>query len=337
MPLQSDPSGPANHGQCLRAISLGAAAALVLSAGGALTLPFISHYLLWYGSEFYGQFAAIEPWWLVASAAFACVLLVMFRRAAATEDHEWPAWLRDRSRAGVALIAVAVFLIATAGTYLIFHGFYFADDEYSAWFQAVIFAHGKTSATLAPGWCQWIQAMTPTSIAMSGCSWKLSFLPIHSFIRSVFIALHIDHLAGPTIAAASVLLVAAIARKIWPAQPHRALIAAAIFGASTQLLFMSMTMYAMPTHLLFSLAWLWLLVEDTTWSVALLPWLGVAALGVHSPYPHGMWVMGFLLRYPLERRWGATACAAEDDSARGDRRPVCRDDLDAVGRGLAGR
>ncbi|HTR76942.1 MAG TPA: hypothetical protein VMH39_02490, partial [Gemmatimonadaceae bacterium] len=201
--------------------------------------------------------------------------------------------------------ALSAFLVAAVGTSLVFHRFFLADDEFAAWFQAVIFAHGSRSATVAPEWCRWIGALAPTSIAVDpgACTWRLSFLPIHSVVRAAFIRLDIDQLGGPATAAASIGLVVLVARKAWPDQPARAWIAAAVLGASTQVLFTSMTMFAMPTHLLFSLIWLWLYLEDRAWSIAVLPWVGFLALGVHSPTPHALFVPPFLLRYVWNRRF----------------------------------
>jgi hypothetical protein len=66
---------------------------------------------------------------------------------------------------------------------------------------------------------------------------------------------------------------------------------------------MSMTAYAMPAHLLASTLWLYLYVRPERWAVALVPWVGVLALGVHSPYPHLLFVAPLVLAYLAERRF----------------------------------
>jgi hypothetical protein len=70
---------------------------------------------------------------------------------------------------------------------------------------------------------------------------------------------------------------------------------------------MSMTMYSMPTHLLFTLLWLWLYVDDRRWANILLPWVGVMAIGVHSPFPHLLFIPPFLFRYLRNRRFAFLA------------------------------
>jgi hypothetical protein len=78
-------------------------------------------------------------------------------------------------------------------------------------------------------------------------------------------------------------------------------------ATSTQVLIMSMTMYSMPTHLLFTLCWLWLYVDDRRWANIMLPWVGVLAIGVHSPFPHLLFIPPFLFRYLRNRRFAFLA------------------------------
>ncbi|MEO6877430.1 MAG: hypothetical protein ABI205_03045, partial [Gemmatimonadaceae bacterium] len=172
-------------------------------------------------------------------------------------------------------------------------------------------ARGKWSAVVAPEWCRWIPHITPTTIARpQPCTWHFGYLPIHSMVRALFIAAHVDRFAGPVLAALTVLLVGATARRLWPTKPYRMWIAMAVLATSTQFLVMSMTMYSMPTHLLFASIWLWLYVDDRRWSIILLPVIGVLAMGVHSPIPHGLLIPLFWLRYVRQRRFGTAAYVA---------------------------
>lgn len=240
---------------------------------------------------------------------FALATLILASRSPrpdAEQSPDWPYrwWI-------VALAAAFALIVAVIGTDVVFHRFLLADDEYSAWFQAVIFAHGKTSAHVAAPWCTWINALTPSSIvAAPDCSWRLSYLPIHSLIKAAFIWLGADRFSGPVLAAVEVLLVASLARKLWPDKPYRAYVAALSLALSTQVLFMSMTMYSMPTHLLFALVWLWLYVDDRRVSLMVLPWVGALALGVHSPFPHLLLVPPFILRYVWQKRWAMVGYVA---------------------------
>ncbi|MDB4876524.1 MAG: hypothetical protein JWM41_2970 [Gemmatimonadetes bacterium] len=284
-----------------RAVRLAAVCVLGVVAAGLIAIPRISMRDYIGFSLFFEQFVRIEPAPLCLVAGFAVVVLLCTRQLGSVDvelsQPRYRPWV-------IALGSLLVAAVVWGGITLVFHRFLLADDEYSAWFQAVIYSRGHASAVVAPEWCRWIAALTPTSIsATPGCTWRLSYLPIHSLYNAGFIALGLDRLGGPVAAGLSVWLVASIARKVWPSRPLRAYLAALFTATSTQVLFMSMTMFSMSTHLLFSLAWLWLYVDERKWSNALLPWVGVAALGVHSPFPHALLIPPFLLRYLRNRRY----------------------------------
>ncbi|HVX37980.1 MAG TPA: hypothetical protein VHB25_00305 [Gemmatimonadaceae bacterium] len=205
----------------------------------------------------------------------------------------------------VAVGGALVTVLALLGIRFVFHGYLFADDEFSAWFQAEIFARGKLTGGVPTAWCPYTPALTPTSIYSSAprCSWWLSYLPLHSLMQAPFIRLGVGRLGVPLLSGLSVWLVASIARKAWPDKPMRPYGAALFMVTSTQILFMSMSMFSMPTHLFFSLLWLWLYVDDRLWSNVVMPFVGVLAVGVHSPFPHLLLIPPFVLRYLWNRRF----------------------------------
>ncbi|HEY4216027.1 MAG TPA: hypothetical protein VGM67_02755 [Gemmatimonadaceae bacterium] len=277
-----------------------------------MAVPIVARDDLGQISLFYEQFAHIEPVALVLVALFAVAAFASTfgipalssdadRRLSETGDAS-----RARSRLVLWTAVAFAFVVVLVGFFVVFEHFYLIDDEYSAWFQAVIFAAGKLHGAVPAEWCGWIGALTPTSVTPhpSSCTWELSFLPLHSLYRSLFLIVHADWLAGPVTAALTIALVASTARKLWPNRPERAWIAVVVLATSMQFLFMSMTMYSMPTHLLCSALWLWLYVDNRRWSIAALPFVGFIALGVHSPIPHGLWIAAFLLRFVRDRRWG---------------------------------
>lgn len=302
-PDYSDPRA-SNDGDdsARRAVRLACVVVLAIVLAGLAALPVASGSDYTGYSLFYDQYARIELPPLLLAGGFVLALFVARRR----DDDGMLDTVDDRlferfpSTLWLALAAgVAVWL----GVRFVFHGYAFTDDEYSAYLESQIFAHGKTYATVPASWCPWVGSITPTSIVDANCTWRLGFLPLHSLFRAPFVALGIDQIGGAITAALSLLLVAAIARKQWPDRPQRAWLAALFFATSTQMLFMSMTFFSMPTHLLFSLAWLWLYVDDRPISLVLLPWVGALALGVHSPFPHGYFALFFLIRYLRDRRF----------------------------------
>lgn len=292
-----------------RSVRLACLAVLGVCGAGLLAIPRVSTIEFTAWSLFFEQYARIEFWPLTLVAVFAMVTLVTAARTHAGPGElaqlQYRPWL-------VATAAALVTLIALLGIRFVFHGYLFADDEYSAWFQAIVFAHGKVAGQIPRAWCSYAAALTPTSIYSSArtCSWWLSYLPLHSLVQAPFIKLGVGRFGVPLLAGLSVWLVASIARKLWPERPTRAYVAALFMVTSTQILFMSMTMFSMPTHLFFSLVWLWLYVDDRRWSNVLLPFVGLIAIGVHSPFPHLLLIPPFVVRYLWHRRFAMFAYVA---------------------------
>jgi hypothetical protein len=307
------PDGPRSSLQDIaaarRGVGLSSIVVLLLVVAATVAIRLIDRHWLSRNSLFYEQFATIEPAGLAILAAFAIAVLILLRRPPSVAEplETAPGWLSDTTRSRVAIV-LGVLIATAVGTHLVFHNYLFIDDEYSGWFQSVIYSRGHRTATVPAEWCRWIASLTPTTIAIvKPCTWQLSYLPIHALIRGVFLALRMDTFAEPVLAALSVILVVLIARRVWPDRPHRAVLSALFLAASTQFLVMSMTGFAMTAHLFFSLLWLWVYVRPERWALILLPWIGVLALGVHSPIPHVLFVAPFLFRFLIQRRFGALA------------------------------
>ena len=279
---------------------------LVLCIAGIVGMKAIARRELWRVSLFYDQFVAIEPPGIAILAIFAFAVLVLLTRPAADDDADpIPRWLRDTSPTRWAII-LGVIVVTVAGTHLVFGAYPFVDDEYSGIFQGIIYSRGHRTALVAQPWCQWITALTPTSIAVpEPCTWRLGYFPVHALIRGAFHAIRSDSFAEPVMSALSVLLIFQVARRMWPDRPQRAVLSALFLATSTQFLVMTMSAFSMPAHLLASMAWLWLYVRPERWALIVLPWLGVVALGVHSPYPHVLFVAPLVLSFLFQRRFGA--------------------------------
>ena len=114
-------------------------------------------------------------------------------------------------------------------------------------------------------------------------------------------------MVNPVLAGTSVVLLAAIARRLWPGEPRRIWIAVACFTLSAQFIVTSMTTYAMPAHLVANLLWLWLYLRDDRAGVIGAAIVGALALGLHNPFPHALFVAPFLVRMVSRRRWGQLA------------------------------
>ena len=153
------------------------------------------------------------------------------------------------------------------------------------------------------------QALTPVYVSFDAerALWAAQYLPVYAALRAPFVAIGADRLVNPLLAAISVLLVYACARRLWPEQRHRAWVAVVFLATSSQFLFMSMTGFAMPAHLAVNLLWLYLYLRDDRTGWIMLPLTGVLALGLHNPVPHGLFAAPFLAHLLFRKRPALTA------------------------------
>jgi hypothetical protein len=238
---------------------------------------------------------ALVAWWLaVRDARWIARLgptLARMERALAS----LPAWS----------VALAVLVMTAAGTVLVIHGVGVSMDEHAITFQARLLLAGKLTAPIPSTWQPLAPWLTPIFVNHLPVEhrWVAAYFPGYAAIRALFTLLGAPLLTNPMLAAASVLLLSACATRLWPARPRRALLAVVLLATSSQFLIMSMTGYSMPAYLALDLLWLYLYLRADAPSWGVLPWVGVAALGLHNPFPHALFVVPFLLRALRERRW----------------------------------
>ena len=305
LPLNGATAAPSRRGLWLALIGI----ALVAVVGIDLAL--------WLREEWIGQpdpadgynvffvlFSRNEPAGLALVLAFTALAGLWLWRAKQLNLRPLPA--RSTS---VYLIAAAVFTLAIAGYFVVFHEYSLTADENMADFQARIFLGGHLRAHLPSFWQPMARLIMPVHAYYFPelQSWNSGYLPVYAAIRAAFMSLEMQALVNPLCAALSVCLIAAIARQIWPNDKLKPLLAAALLAASPQFLVMSMTAYAMPAHLALNLLWLWLYLAPQKRRFWLAPLVGVAALGLHQPFFHALFVTPFLARLVWERRWKTSA------------------------------
>jgi hypothetical protein len=261
-------------------------------------------------NTFFEQYRRHEPVFLALMALFAVGVALAARRALPDESPteplfdtlHWSAWR-------LVAVSVAVFAVAAIGTSAVMHQLPLSMDEYAAAFQARVFADGRLAAPLPEAWWPYSWSLTPVFIAYDPGRhvWMSQYLPVYSVLRASLIGIGADRFINPALAAVSLPLIYACARRLWPDEAWRAWLAVGFLAASTQLLFMSMTGYAMPAHLAVDLLWLYAFLRNdrTGWIAA--PLLGMLALGIHNPFPHALFVAPFLLYVAWQRRWAWTA------------------------------
>jgi hypothetical protein len=200
---------------------------------------------------------------------------------------------------GLAIMVTGVTWLGFRG---IMHAFPLSMDEFNSVFQSHIFASGHLAAPVPGPWSEWPGLITPGFVGYNPSSheWASTYLPVYSALRAIAESLSFASLLNPLLAGGSVLAVAAVARRLWPASRSGPLLAAILLSSSSQFLFMSMTTYSMAAHLCANLVWLLLYLRamerGVGWELLLLPWLGVLALGLHNPFPHALFAAPFLLR-----------------------------------------
>lgn len=218
------------------------------------------------------------------------------------------AWLTPQTLAGLAprlrldaippaAVAAAVLVLTLAGTPLVHHGFAYTMDEFMTRFQAEAFGQGRLTGEFPPEWRPFGHALTPVYVYLDQATGTVasSYRPGMALIYALFDLLALGPYAGAFLAAGSVLLTAAVARRIWPGDAEAAVVAALLLGTSSQVLALALTSYAMPAHLFFNLLWLWLFLGNTRAGHAAAPFVGVFTAALHQVHIHALFALPFLL------------------------------------------
>jgi hypothetical protein len=200
-------------------------------------------------------------------------------------------------------MAGLVFAVAAVGVSLVFGGYALSRDEEMAGFGAEILRHGQLWAPVSPGWRDFVAGLEPEFVRFSfgGEFWQPGYLPASAALR--VLAGPAAALLNPVLAAGSVLLTAAIGRRLWPDRPDLAIVAAMFVALSSQVLAAAMTPYAMTAHMAFNLAWLWLHLRGGRAGHAGALIVGFFATGLHQIAFHPMFAAPFVLQLWLDRRW----------------------------------
>jgi hypothetical protein len=261
---------------------------------------------------FFRLYAFHEPVPLLMLVAWVIVAAIAtVRRAPVTSGSAHVERLPAPTARVTAGIAALMFVVAVATWYHVHHATLLTMDEFTSDFQARILAHGELRATLPTEWQPYLDAMAPVFTAYRdlGGGWLSQYLPGYALLKTPFVLTGLEVVLNPALAALSVVLLAAIARRLWPEEGLRPWMALAFFVTSSEVLMTSGTGYSMPAHLALNLLWLWLYQrgDARSWGLALA--VGVLALGLHNPMPHALFIAPFLVRLVRERRWRRAAAA----------------------------
>ncbi|HEX7978277.1 MAG TPA: hypothetical protein VF461_06720 [Gemmatimonadaceae bacterium] len=208
-------------------------------------------------------------------------------------------------------VALVVTALGVATTHLVMHDLLFSMDEFTVDFQARIFARGQQEAAVPWPWRSIGPALTPTFVNFDSArgTWSSMYLPVYALLKAPFVAAGAGTLLNPLLTGLAVLVLGLAARRIWPDERLRPWVAVALLATSSEVIVTAGSGYTMPAHLLANIAWLWLALRGDRWSWAAALIVGALALGLHSPFPHALFVAPFLVRLLRERRWGRLGSA----------------------------
>jgi hypothetical protein len=196
-----------------------------------------------------------------------------------------------------------------AGARWVFQGYTLALDEFMANFDAQIFASGRLMAPIPPQWRPFTPALQPYFVTFGPhfSLWSSSYLPVNAAMRAAAGLVGLKALVNPLWTGLSVVLVYAVARRLWPPRPRLAVGAAVLLASSSQLVITGMTAYAMPPHLALNLAWLWCFLRGGRIWNGLAMVAAFLACGLHQILFHPLFAAPFVLQLWLDRRWRLAA------------------------------
>lgn len=194
-------------------------------------------------------------------------------------------------------IASVALVVMIACVEPVYHGFAFSMDEYMTEFQAEIFAAGKLAGEVPVEWRDVGRALNHGFARYDVTSGQVysTYRPGMAALTAAFDLAGMGAYTSAVLSAGSIILVASIARHLWPCSRSAPLVAALIVATSQQVLITGLTSYAMPAHLFFNLLWIRLFLLDRPWAHGLAALVGVATAALHQVHPHLFFAAPFLL------------------------------------------
>lgn len=249
-------------------------------------------------------FQVQDPFWLgIACLAVLVLPLTIGRRQ--LEPPDLLARLTSLRRRPVAMITLATVLITGAGVDLVYHGYALSFDEFLTRFQAETFLGGHLLAPLKPEWAAMADALQPIFMRydLQNGLWGPAYRPMAAAVIALFELVHLGKYANVILAAGCLPLLAALARRLWPAERGAPAFAVFLLATSPQFLITAMTPYAMTAHLFFSLLWLVCFLRGGVGGHMGAALTGFIAVGLHQVHIHPVFVLPFMLSLLTDRRW----------------------------------
>ena len=242
--------------------------------------------------------------WLLLCAIAIPLLVLSAQHPMLSSQYDaitrWAASLRHP----VAVIALFSLVIMAVGARVVYHAFPLSLDEYLAWFQARTLLGGHILAPIAPGWDTFVEALQPIFMRYDHANglWVPGYRPLGAAIIALFELVGAGVYANSFLAAGSIVLIALVAKRVWPQHRYAPAVAALFLALSPQFLVTGMTAYAMTGHLFFNLLWLLFFLRNDRIGHIGATLTGFVAIGLHQVHVHPFFILPFMIYLLRERR-----------------------------------
>lgn len=218
----------------------------------------------------------------------------------------------DLAKLSPTFIAFAVLLISVVGVQVIYQGYGFSMDEWMTQLQAEIFASGRISGIVPEEWRPYGKAMYHGFASFDPQTGTVAsnYRPGMAMIYAAFSMVGLGAYTSAILNAAAILLVARVARQLFPDHIEAPVIAALLLATSQQALAASLTPYAMSAHLCLNLLWLTLFLENRWLTHVVAAVIGVATASLHQIHAHLFFALPFLLTLLAPIQWRVLAIYA---------------------------
>ncbi|MFY0691889.1 MAG: hypothetical protein JXR14_08230 [Paracoccaceae bacterium] len=197
----------------------------------------------------------------------------------------------------VSAIAVATFSLSAISVDLVYQNYALSMDEWMTRLQAEIFLSGQLSSTVPEEWRPFGRAMFQSFASYDPATGTLAsnYRPGMSALYAAFDLVGLGVYTSAMMNALAVVLVARVARQVFPDSAEAPVLAALLLATSQQALAASLTSYAMSAHLCFNLLWLTLFLHNRLTTHVLAALVGVATASLHQVHFHLFFALPFLL------------------------------------------
>ena len=247
------------------------------------------------------------PWFVLCLAIVAYIGWAMGRPLPPVIDRWVDRNIPDtiRPTRHLLTIALAVMVLAAAGSILVYRDAQpFAADRLAA-LQADIFRQGALSAPIPEEWAGFGEGLYPSLSASQpdGAFIQAAGGPVFAAVRAMFELAALGPVTNALLAALSVVLIAGIARRLWPDHIEVPILAAGLLATSPQFLFTGMDGSAWSAQLCLNLLWLRLFLRDDRLGHVSAALVGLIAAGLQHIPMHTVFVLPFLVMLLRDRRW----------------------------------